>query len=152
MINIDSFDFIDGYTKVAAVISVPDKIGYENVYIQKVIIGTQVTYDLENNKFSEEYFDNNDNKVNTTSNVTIYKDGLVYYKESADAKNLTLTLNIDVDNTSDDNNIKLTDLFLIQVITSGSYGENIGCEGTGDTWQSLYDSFSINTKGMQYIK
>ena len=147
MVNIDSFEFQDGYTKLVAVVSVPDRIGYEDVYIQKVIIGTQDTYDTENNTFSEEYFNDESKKIGTLSNVTTYINGLVYYKEDADEKGpLTLILRIDNDN------IKLSDLFFIQVITSGTYGENIGCEGTGDTWSSTYDEFSINAKGMQYIR
>lgn len=63
MVNIDTFkiDFSQDLPVIIAEISVPSDSGYTNVYIKKVTIGTQDTFDKENNIFSTDYFDNTDN-------------------------------------------------------------------------------------------
>lgn len=149
MVNIDTFkiDFSQNLPVVVAKISVPNTSGYDQVYIKKVTIGTQDTFDRENNQFSTDYFDNTENiKDDTQTNIVVYYNGLIYNNATPDQKNLTLNLIIN------DDKAKLSDLFFIEVETDGTYGADIPCSATGNTWSSTYDQFSVESKGMQYIR
>lgn len=149
MVNIDTFkiDFSQDLPVLIAEISVPSDSGYTNVYIKKVTIGTQDTFDKENNIFSTDYFDNTDNiKDDTQTNKVIYYNGMIYEDNTPSEKSLTLNFIID------ENKTKLSDLFFIEVETDGTYGADVPCNATGNTWGSVYDQFSVESKGMQYIR
>ena len=116
MVNIDTFkiDFSQNLPVVVAKISVPNTSGYDQVYIKKVTIGTQDTFNRENNQFSTDYFDDTENiKDDTQTNIVVYYNGLIYNDATPDQKNLTLNLIID------DDKAKLSDLFFIEVVSKG---------------------------------
>lgn len=166
VITIDSFKFDVSYEKIVAELSIPQEYiiiqdNIPEVYIKKVTIGTQVTYDTDDNDFSTTYFEDEDNKMGPIIDCKqYYKNGIVFECDTNDAhagdtehypnyKPVQLTLELPIEGSQ---YMKVSDLFFIKVETNNDYSIDIPCSMTGDTWGSVYDQFSVESKGMQYMR
>lgn len=154
MVYINSFDFNNEYNQINADVSLPPYELTSEVYIDTVIIGSQNAYDVETGefKFDDEGITESYNEYFTK---TTYKYGWMfkakheYGTEDEYPTSKTFSVNGLPINTDD---LSINDLYFIQIKTQGAYSADTPCSSTGDTWGSLYDKFSIDAKGMQYMK
>lgn len=154
MVNIKSFCFTDGYTKVEAVITIPSQVP-DGFKLTKVIIGTQKVYNTETDDF--------DLSKDATRPYSYHVEFDTYEGEGTiDPSDDTLIenhLNNDGEYVFrlniDENNIKVSDLFFIKTIDNiGDLdNSNLPCSLINPyTWATTYDNFSIDSKGIQYIR
>lgn len=141
MVNIDSFkiDFSSEYPKAVVHIVVPD---YTGLAVTKITIGTQNAYDTETDDFDVE-------KINYYVTVdNIVESSGIGWELNVDGNNITFKVDID------GNYMKTSDLFFVKIIDNADQLPiEIPCQYTNpNTWSSIYDSFSVDTKGMQYIR
>lgn len=141
MVVIDSFDFDFSGTrpKIVAVVSRPDKEWAQELAITEAVIGTQKVYSKETDDFD----------FSKDSTVPYLYHVLYINPEIGEDNKWRFELVIDGDN------VKESDLFFIRITdnTEEILTEEVPCGMDSKiTWSATYDNFSVDTKGMQYIK
>lgn len=148
MVNINSFKFDNTYQRLEVNVSISQDEIQSGLYITAIKIGTQNAYDVDIADFNFE----GEGSISPLPYAEDYDEvdytyGWVFTPtDSAHLTEFSATINLDT------NNMSINDLYFIKVETDGTHSASTPCSQIGPVWSSLYDKFSIDAKGMQYMK